>query len=437
MGRPSRRYRIVPSGRSTLLLALLLTALATRPALAAPGDLDTSFSGDGKTTLNFTSGHDFGWTAAVDSSNRIVVAGEAAGFGYRFAIARFNADGTLDTTFGGDGKVLTDFTPSYDAAWGVAIQADGKIVTAGDAGLGSGNSSFAVARYNDDGTLDASFSGDGKVRIQFTTKNDPVAGLALDAGGNIVISGGATAGAANPRLAVARLNPDGSPDTTFSGDGKVMTDLSPKSVSDYANAVAVQTDGRIVAGGLSGQRFALVRYNDDGTLDTTFGGDGRVITNITNYQDTIHGLAIQSGGGIVAAGIAGAGGPNPGFALARYNPTDGRLDITFSSDGKLITQFTSKWDAANGVAVQADDSIVAVGGAAGSGFRFALARYAPNGILDTSFSDDGKVTTNFTPREDFSRGVDIDGDGNIVVAGYAGYSEGRNTVFAVARYLGA
>ena len=419
-------------------MALLLAALTTRPALAAPGDLDTSFSTDGKARLNLTSSHDFGWAAAVDSSNRIVVAGEAAGRGYRFAIARFNANGTPDTTFGGDGKVLTDFTPYYDGAWGVAIQANGKIVAAGDAGLGSGNSSFAVVRYNENGTLDTSFSGDGKVRIQFTTKDDPVAGLALDTtSGKIVISGGAAASGVNPRLAVARLNTGGSPDTSFSVDGRVMTDLSTSAVPDYANTVVVQADRRIVAGGLSGKRFALVRYDENGTPDTTFGGDGKVITNITPYQDTIHGLAIQSGGGIVAAGIAGGGGPNPGFALARYNPANGTLDTTFSGDGKLITQFTSGWDSVNGVTVQADDSIVAVGGASGAGFRFAIARYTPNGPLDTSFSGDGKVITNFTPRDDYARGVDIDGDGNIVVAGYAGYTEGGNTAFAVARYQGA
>ena len=438
MSRPSRRYRLAPSARSALLVALLLAALTTRPALAAPGDLDSSFSTDGKATLNFTSSHDSGWAAVVDDTNRIVVAGEAAGHGYRFAIARFNANGTLDTTFGGDGKVLTDFTPYYDGAWGVAIQADGKIVAAGDAGFGSGNSSFAVARYNENGTLDTTFSGDGKVRIQFTTKDDPVAGMALDTtSGKIVVSGGAAASGVNPRLAVARLNADGSPDTSFSVDGKVMTDLSTSSVPDYANTVVVQADSRIVAGGLSGKRFALVRYDENGTLDTTFGGDGKVITNITPYQDTIHGLAIQSGGEIVAGGIAGGGGPNPGFALARYDPANGALDTTFSGDGQLITQFTSGWDSVNGVTVQADDSIVAVGGASGSGFRFAIARYTPNGPLDTSFSGDGKAITNFTPREDYARGVDIDGDGNIVVAGYAGYTEGGNTAFAVARYQGA
>ena len=433
MTRSSRR---VPSLHSILPLALLLTALASRPALAAAGDLDATFSGDGKATVDFTASHDSAWTAAVDSSNRVVVAGEAAGSGYRFALARFNQNGTLDTTFGGDGRVLTNFTARYDGAWGVVIQADGKIVAAGDAGIGTGNSGFAVARYNENGTLDTTFSVDGKVVLQFTAKDDPVAGLALDPDGKIVVSGGAAASTANPKLAVARLDIDGTPDATFSGDGKVVTDTTTNNVSDYANAVVAQADGKIVAGGLSGKRFVLVRYNDNGTLDTSFSGDGKVFTDLTPQQDTIHGLAIQTGGEIVAAGVAGGGGGNPGFALARYDPTDGTLDTSFSGDGKLITQFTAGWDAADGVTVQADDSIVAVGGASGLGFRFALARYLPTGTIDTGFSGDGKVITNWTSREDFSRGVDIDGDGNIVVAGYVGYAQGSNTMFGVARYQG-
>jgi len=433
MTRPSRH---IPSISSVLLLAFLLIGLASRPALAVAGDLDTTFSGDGKATVNFTASHDSAWSAAVDSSNRIVVAGEAAGSGYRFALARFNQNGTLDTTFGGDGRVLTNFTARYDGAWGVVIQADGKIVAAGDAGIGTGNSGFAIARYNEDGTLDATFSGDGKVVLQFTTKDDPVAGVALDADGNIVVSGGAAANGADPKLAVARLTPNGTPDATFSGDGKVITNTITTGASDFANSVVVQADGKIVAGGLSGKRFALVRYNASGTLDTSFGGDGKVFTNFLAQQDTIDGLAIQSGGEIVAAGFAGGGGSNPGFALARYDPANGALDTSFSGDGKLITQFTTGYDAAWGVTVQEDDSIVAVGGVAGSGFRFALARYLTNGTLDSGFSGDGKVITNWTAREDFSRGVDIDGDGNIVVAGYAGYAQGGNTVFAVARYRG-
>jgi uncharacterized delta-60 repeat protein len=432
-----RLRRRVPFVRSAILPALLLAPIQVLPALAAAGDLDTSFSGDGKTTINFTAGDDPGWSTAVDASDRIVVAGHASGLGSRFALARFNEDGTLDTTFGDDGRVMTNFTPRYDGAWGVAIQADGKIVAAGDSGLGSGNSGFAVARYNENGTLDTSFNGDGKITIQFTTRDDPVAGLALAADGKIVVSGGSAVGGANPRFAVARLDTNGALDPTFSGDGRVMTDLKATGSNyDYANAVVVQADGKIVAGGFSAQRFALVRYHGDGTLDTTFGGDGKVRTDVTRYQDTITGLAVQSDGAIVAAGIAGVDGPNPGFALARYEEALGALDTTFSGDGKLITQFTSGWDGANGVTVQ-DGSIVAVGAASGSGGRFALASYLANGQLDTTFGGDGKVTTNFTPREEYARGVDTDASGNIVVAGFAGWGRTEHPVMAVARYQGS
>jgi uncharacterized delta-60 repeat protein len=423
---------------ASLLIALILLAVLPSPALAQAGSLDATFSGDGKTTVDFTAKNDSAWTAAIQADGKIVVGGEAAGSRFRFALARFNTDGTLDTTFGGDGRVTTDFTPWYDAVWGLAIQADGKIVAGGDAGLGSGNSRFAVARYNSDGSLDTSFSGDGKATAHLTTKDDPGSGLALQEDGKIVLAGGASANGRNPRLAVARFDVDGSLDATFSGDGKVAVDLTAGSAADFANAVVVQEDGNIVAGGIAAvnARFALVRFMANGTLDTTFSGDGKVMTDFSPVSDVVLGLALQADGRIVAAGNAGGGGSDPRFALARYN-TNGTLDTTFSGDGKVTTQFTRAWDSAHGAAMQLDGKIVAVGGAAGLGFRFALARYNTDGSLDPTFSGDGKVITNFTLREDFARGVAIQDDESIVVSGYSGWSRGGNAKFALARYLAA
>ena len=166
----------------------------------------------------------------------------------KFALARYNSDGTLDASFGGDGKVMTRFTSGYESATGVAIQADGKIVAVGTAGRNFDNK-FALARYNGDGTLDASFGG----------------------------------------------------------DGKVMTDFSAG--WDGASGVAIQADGRIVAVGAAGQRhddskFVLARYNSDGTLDASFGGDGKVETDFTIWGGEANGVAIQADGKIVAAGWA-------------------------------------------------------------------------------------------------------------------------------------
>jgi uncharacterized delta-60 repeat protein len=274
--------------RTALALLVSVGGLAfTAAAYGQAGELDSSFGGDGKVTTDVTPRGDFATEVAIQADGKIVVVGGASWEkNPKFVVLRYNADGTLDTSFGGDGRVTTDFTRTEDAAWGVAIQADGKIVAAGDAGLRTGNSRFAVARYNADGTLDTSFGGDGKVTTQFTRKDDPVSSLVIQVDGKIVVAGGASHNGTNPNFALARYNADGTLDASFGGDGKVTSDFGGR--RDYANAVAVQADGKLLEGGITRfsrtagrSRFALVRYNADGTLDTGFSSDGRVTTDFT------------------------------------------------------------------------------------------------------------------------------------------------------------
>jgi uncharacterized delta-60 repeat protein len=178
--------------------------------------------------------------------------------------ARLKASsGQLDTSFSGDGKVTTAFaSESVDEAHAVAVQSDGKIVAAGESA-----GDFALARYTTTGTLDTSFGDGGRVETVFDLGSDDVASaLAIQADGKIV-----AAGVSNNRFALARYNTDGTLDTSFNGDGKLMTHFAAGS-ADLALAVAIQADGKIVAAGVSNDRFALARYNTNGTLDTTFGG---------------------------------------------------------------------------------------------------------------------------------------------------------------------
>jgi serralysin len=336
--------------------------------------------------------------------------------------------------------VTTDFTRREDAAWGVAIQADGKIVAAGDAGFRTGNSRFAVARYNADGTLDSTFSGDGKVTTQFTRHDDPVSGAALQSDGRIVVSGGAAADGPNSNFALARYNSDGTLDLTFGGDGKVRTDFVGR--HDFANAVAIQADGKVVAGGLAGfsrtrgtGRFGVARYNADGMLDTAFSGDGKLTTNFTRGDDSVQGVAVQSDGSIVAAGIAAYRSSNATFALARYTQ-DGTLDTSFGGDGKVRTAINGNAAYAYDVVLQPDGKIVAAGVAAGRGGRFAVGRFDSDGGLDVTFGVDGTATTNFTRHNDFAYGLALQADGNLVLAGGSGWG-GSNPKIALARYLGS
>jgi serralysin len=425
--------------RIAITLAVITPLAVVSGASAAAGDLDPSFGGDGRVVTSLSPQYDWATAVAVQADGKVVVAGAALN-GARFAVLRYNVDGTPDLTFGGDGNVITDFTLRDDEANAVAIQADGKIVVAGEVGFGSLNPKFGIARYNADGTLDSGFSGNGLAVTDFTPKEDFANGVAIQADGKIVAEGPAGVKGTNPRFAVARYNTDGTMDSGFGGDGKVTTDLTPH--TDWANGIVIRGDGTIVVGGVLGSgsanaRFGLVCYNGDGTLNTGFGGDGKVATDLTPRQDQVVSLALQADGKVVAGGIAGQFGLNPRFGLARYN-SDGTLDSGFSGDGKLTTDFTPKDDDAFGIGIQADGKIVA-GGVAGSGGAnptFAIARYDTAGTLDATFSGDGRARTDFTPRLDWAFGLAVQADGNVVLAGQSGWGS-QNANIALARYLGS
>jgi uncharacterized delta-60 repeat protein len=431
------------SVRRTSAVALFISLAVMPSALAGagPGTLDTTFGGDGKVTTDFGPSFDGATAVAIQADGKIVAVGGAGGSAGRFALARYDTDGTLDATFGGDGKVRTDFTNRSDVAQGVAIQADGKIVAAGDITRFTPNGvvgRFALARYDTNGTLDPTFGGDGRVTTSFTDGEDGASAVAIQADGKIVAAGSANGSCFCSRFALARYDDDGTLDATFGGDGKVTTRFAHGS---QATAVAIQADGKIVAVG--GQvpevsRFEVARYGTDGTLDPSFSGDGKLTTNMGLGEESATGVAIQANGRIVVAGYTDVPhefgdtfGPGK-FALARYR-ADGTLHDAFGGDGKVTTRFGRTTAAAEGMAIQADGKIVAVGHTGGDGGRFALVRYDLDGGLDATFGGDGRVTTNFTAGEDLAFGVAVQADGRIVAAGRAGGSGGR---FALARYVG-
>jgi|GEM_PF-2445880 len=295
------------------------------------GALDVSFDDDGVVTLGFgTRSMDTIYAVAVQPDARIVVAGSAS-MAYElngvtlgqndFALARLNADGSLDTSFGRGGIVITDFGGGPDIAYALVLQPDGRIVAAGTTTNGR-NQDIALARYQLDGALDASFGKDGKVRTDFFDEDDIAWALALQPDGRLVAVG-YTSHNASLDFAILRYTSNGLPDHSFGVGGKVATSLSPTGKGDdTARAVVLQADGRIIVAGRTGMGvspvFALVRYRMDGSLDTSFNGDG--IVNITFPQGgDAYALARRPDGLLLAAGSAGADKSST-FAVARFRP---------------------------------------------------------------------------------------------------------------------
>jgi uncharacterized delta-60 repeat protein len=424
--------------RTGVVVALSVTALVgatAAPARAAAGSLDATFSGDGIVKTDFGSDNEFAFAVAVQADGKIVSAGfTQTDSGHDFALARYKTGGKLDTSFGGDGKVTTGFftcvlllcIPREDIATAVAIQDDGKIVVAGSSG-----SQFALARYNRNGTLDTTFSGDGRLLTSFGSSQAVANGVAIQTGGKIVAGGTAVGPASNYDFALARYKPNGALDTAFSGDGKQLTDFGP-SRDDEAGAVVIQSDGKIVLAGqsfvhgdLTTRDFAIARYKPGGGLDGSFSFDGKNRTDFGGTDDGASALAGQADGKLVAAGWAGSS-----TAAVRYTSV-GSLDSSFSGDGKLTTNFGSQssWHA---IAVQADGKIVAAGSVGiNADSDFALARYKPGGGLDLTFSGDGKVTTDMGSTDEAAFGLAIQADGKLVATG-ASVPD-----FATARYLAA
>ncbi len=414
-------------------VTITVNAVNSAPVLdlkAGAGLLDLTFDSDGVVTTDIGSSAE-GYSVTIQSDGKILVAGIADnGVDDDFALVRYNPDGTLDTSFGVNGVVTTDIDSSDDCCQSMALQSDGKIVAAGIADNGVDHD-FALVRYNPDGTLDTSFGANGVVTTDIGSSEEGYS-VTIQSDGKILVAGIAHYGVDHD-FALVRYNPDGTLDTSFGANGVVTTDID--SSDDYGQSMALQSDGKIVVAGYSSiggnSDFTVVRYNSDGSLDTTFDMDGKVITDIDSLDDYGQSVAVQGDGKIVVAGYSSTGG-NPDFTVVRYN-SDGSLDTTFDSDGKVITDISSWLDYGRSVALQSDGKIVVAGYTfTGAYSDFTVVRYNSDGSLDTAFDSDGKIITDIGSSNNEGASVAVQGDGKIVVAGYANI--GGSVDFAVVRY---
>jgi uncharacterized delta-60 repeat protein len=365
-----------------------------------------------------------------------------------FAVARYNPDGTLDKTFGAGGKVQTDFPGLAAVASSVVIQPDGKIVVAGGAfPLFTFLGDFKVVRYNSNGSLDTSF-GDGGIVTTTFPEGSYAFDVALQADGKIIAAGTVfvdfnPGDSSDTDFALARYNPDGTPDATFGNGGQVSTDFL--GLEDDAFSVLIQPDGKIVAVGSANDPatfydFAAVRYLSNGTIDTTFGVAGKVHTDFGDQNfDRARSAALHSDGRIVAAGFAiSQNGGVQNFAVARYT-SNGVLDTSFGTGGMTQIDFGNCCQGATKVLLQSNGKIITVGGSNGESPEddFLLARLTPTGALDPTFGVGGKVRTSFGDLNGGANGAVFQPDGKIVAVGFQATGLDLFADFALARYLDA
>ncbi len=403
------------------LSALCCSAATAASAAAVPGDLDPAF-GTGGTVVTDFGNEDLLNDVAIQPDGKIVAVGFTAG---RVASARYNLDGSLDPGYGGDGTVVTSVgVPGSGRA--VGIQADGRIVVVGSVEGGPNPPNLLIVRYLADGSLDPSLDGDGVAITDFGTGEIP-GGMALSPDGRIYIGVNILFGEED--LAVARFNPDGTLDNSFGTGGGAAFELPDE---ERAESIALQPDGKVVAAGLTdnnaGFDLLLARINPDGTPDLSFDGDGLVVTDRGGLEAG-GSVAVQSDGKIVVGGFAQdvtemeAGDS----ALARYLP-DGSLDPTFAGGG--FSTFDLRLD--EGVvdlAIQPDGKYVAA-----AGVGFGAVRLTSTGVLDPEFGAGGGTAAELG-AEGRETAVAIQRDGGIVVAGTVDAPANEDN-FALARFAG-
>ena len=347
------------------------------------GSLDATFDGDGKVTTDMVSGQqEEALGVAIQGDGKIVVVGyTGAGNPKNFGLARYNVDGSLDTTFGTGGRIVSGVAGYAHA---VAIQPDGRIVVVGEVAVSgqSGDfSDFAVARYDVDGSLDASFGAGGHLTTDIGDGTNTARNVVVLANGSIVVSGepiGSFAG--SDHTDVVRYDESGVPDPGF-GSAGVLT-LAGARVGE---GLAVQDDGKLVLVGetetatppLTRMQFAIRRLNPNGSADSSFGTAGVVSTPVSDHGDSAHSVALQADGKILVAGVSSTQ-TNPQFAVARYD-ADGSLDTAFggAGGGRVTVDFFGFTDIAETVAVMSDGRIVLGGLARDNVDGYGIARLLP------------------------------------------------------------
>lgn len=409
-----RIIKLIDLFKSFLLIFLLSSNL-----FFAQSFFDEGFGENGVVSPGIKSSVNGAQSLSLQKDNKIILSGWA----YTdeespsdISIVRLFENGEIDSSFNPDG-LFSIGSSSWEDAYASAIQEDGKILIAGR--YYNGRSwDFLVVRFNEDGSIDSSFGQRGFITIDFG-KDDRAFDIAVQSDGKILICGFAER--FNWDFAVSRFNQDGSIDTTFGEKGSLLLNIG--TYNDVAFSIKVQNDNKIIVCGwtyiFESWDFALVRLNPDGSLDKTFGSTGIVTTDYYRQYNTSHSVAIQSDGKYVAAGYTGKpGSSDTDIMLIRYN-TDGTIDHSFGDEGIVLADYKNADDFAWVIKVDKYDKLVVGGNTTINNSKILeVARFNSDGSPDISFGENGILVTQITGFEEECRDLLIQPDGKILSTGY-------------------
>ena len=425
-----------------VVVVLFWFVFAIHNALAGAGDFDPLFGTAGKVVTTMGTNGAQIRKVLVQADGKIVVVGQAqtgTSSVKQFALARYQANGSLDTTFGSGGRVFTSI-PGGDAfAYDAVIQPNGRIVVVGFVTTVARHSSV-IARFNSNGSLDTTFSGDGLVVYNYNSDgSDEAVSVILQPDGKILAASKSLVQLAGPTFCffISRFNSGGTLDTTFSGDGKAIGEFGLFTTGEVK--IGLQPDGRIIAAGPGGDGtsfdFAVVRYTAEGAFDSSFGSFGRVYTNFSG-DDRAAALAMLPDGRFVVGGYNLPQATDAGLMLVRYT-ANGTKDTTFGFAGFVVQDLTEFNDTIESIAIQPDGKTVVVGrtGTSGADNDLLGVRYKTNGLPDPTFGTNGVKKISFGVGDDFGYSVALQPNGRIIAAGY-GEAQTASQNFAIARLLG-
>jgi len=419
---------------------LFLFLLSTLNMLSQSGETDAAFGIDGKTVTGFGSNENRAYAVAFQPDGKFLVGGTALNSNGEddFALARYNVDGSLDVSFGALGKVLTGFTEvnnDISIIRSIHVLPDGKIIVFGTTGRSGISSTVAIARYLANGNVDNNYGTNGKIITGLAFFINDGNNLIVQPDGKIVIAAVKINLNAPETIGIERYTADGIPDSSFGTNGQVVMTFG--SASSWPSSIALKPDGKFVISGrysaTSSSQIAVAQYNTDGTLDTSFDTDGKVIASFgTGTSAVARQLSISAAGKIKIAGIVGSN-----FALLQYN-ANGSLDTSFDGDGRILTPLTAneQFYQTNSIVMQPDGKYLLIINpqSLSPSSNFLIRRYNADGTMDTSFGTSGTVQTTFDTGLNEAKAAAVLPNGEIVVAGQAQPLDLGYTDFAVAQY---